>query len=77
MQKLKELFIELSDFIQELKPSTLGIICGVIFGLAFYNFAIFVKKNKGDNKTFNALGTFCTLVILLSVAILIIACLRY
>ena len=77
MQKLKELFITLADFIQGLSNTTIGIIMGVIFALAFYNFALFVKANKGDKTKFNALGTFCTFLLLVGVAVLITLCLRY
>lgn len=77
MQKLKEIFIVLADFIKGLKPSTLGIIGGVIFATAFYNFALFIKANKGDKPKFNALGKFCTFLLSLGSAVLMISCLRY
>lgn len=77
MQKLKEIYIEIACFIQDLKPSTLSIIGGIIFAVAFYNFALFIQANKGEKTKFEGLGKFCTFLLALVAAVFIITCLRY
>ena len=77
MQKIKDIFIEIAYFFQDLKPSTLGIIGGIIFAVAFYNFALFIKANKGDKTKFEALGKFSTFLLSVGAAVFLIVCLRY
>ena len=77
MNKIKEIYIEISDFLNSLSSTTLGIIMGVIFAVAFYNFALFIKGNKGDKTKFQALGNFSTFLIMLGLAVFIIFCYNY
>ena len=77
MQKLKEIFEEIAFFFQDLSPSTLAIIGGVLFATAFYNFALFIKGNKGDKTKFESLGKFSAFLLSLGAAVFIIICLRY
>ena len=77
MQKLKEIFITIAEFLQSLSDSTMGIIMGVLFALAFYNFALFIKANKADKPKFNAIGKLCTFLLLLIIIVFIIICFNY
>lgn len=77
MQKLKELYITIVEFLQSLSDSTMGIIMGVMFAVAFYNFALFIKANKGDKPKFNALSKLCTFLILLVIIVFIVTCYKY
>lgn len=77
MNKIKEIYIEISDFLNSLSSATMGIIMGVIFATAFYNFALFIKANKGDKTKFEALGKFSTFLIMLGLAVFIIFCYNY
>lgn len=77
MQKLKELYITIAEFLQGLSNSTMGIIMGVMFAMAFYNFALFIKANKGDKPKFNALSKLCAFLILLIIIVFVITCYNY
>lgn len=77
MQSIKEIFIEIAYFIQDLKPSTLAIIGGILFATAFYNFSFFISANKGDKTKIDGLGKFFTFLLSLGAAVFIIICLRY
>lgn len=77
MNKIKEIYITLADFFQGLNHFVVAMLLGVLFTFAFYSFAIFVKKNNGENTEFKGVSTFFGFLVSLAIIALIISCLNY
>ena len=56
VNKIVELYEDLSKFVKSWKPATSGIILAVLASCAFFCFAKFLKANTGENAKVKNLG---------------------
>lgn len=77
VNKVAELFEDVSKFVKSWSTLTNAIVFAVLASISFYCLGRFLKENKGESGKFKSLGTLFLLIISLGLIFLIVACLNY